>query len=243
MENTKPNEPIGFLVVDTDGTLRLVNSRVGHAVVASGPDGGLRRLAHLWHGVLRNIRFMSRWIGRLDPSFVPIMDALKTPPTPVNAETIERAESDANAVFAGFLHSLPGTMSEKFVAMGSPPLLAHFCGVRSTPLPDSERAREITLELTGRQSTPMATNGRAKPVWEPDTGQQWPSGAALAKDLGCAAISAYMHLNGGLATLRGRKFEYMAPPPPDPNIPANWSEERKEAERARARALGFEPLF
>lgn len=239
----KRMEPVGFLVVDTDGSLRVVSSRVGNMVVSAGPEATMRHLAHVWHGVLRNITFLSRWIGRLDASLVPVMAALKVPPTPINRDTIQQAGENANMVFTGLLRSLPGTMQEKFAAMGSPPLLAYACGMRETPLSDAEYTRETTLELMGRPATPMPVGGKSKPTWEPATGLQWPSAAAMAKSIGCAAISAYMHLNGGIATLRGRKFEYLPAPAPDPNLPANWSEERKEVERAKARELGFEPLF
>lgn len=242
MTFVRPAEPISFLVVDTDGGLRMVYSRDGHDILASGPDGNLRHLVFKWGAVLRDLRFMSRWIGRLDPSLSEIFDILKRPPSPVTQETIAAAALNASETFRALLAALPGSMEEKFDRMGRPPLLAHMCGMRDTPLSPDEYAMEVSAELTGRPVI-CRSDGRSKAVWEPATGLQWPSAAKLAEGIGCAPISAYKHLASGAGTLRGRKFEYMPEDGPDPRSPASWSEERKEAERAKARALGFEPLF
>lgn len=238
----RPAEPISFLTVDTDGGLRMVYSREGYEILASGPDGTLRHLAFKWGEVLRNLRFMSRWIGRLDPAMSEIFDAMKSPPPLVTLESIALAAQSASDMFQALLHALPGTMEEKFDRMGRPPLLAHMCGARDAPLSPDEYALEVSAELTGRPVL-HRTDGRSKAVWEPATGLQWPSAAKLAEGIGCAPISAYKHLASGSGTLRGRKFEYLPGEGPDPRSPANWTEARKEDERAKARALGFEPLF
>lgn len=236
-------EPIYYLVNDADGSLRIVD-RPMEGLRASGTEGALMRLAARWGDVLRMVRFMVRWSGRLDASLPPIFEAMANPPDHVSVATIDAAAADLATVFDGVVRSMPGTMAEKFNAMGAPPLLAFMCGMRDRQLSNDEYAQAVTAELMGRP-VEQSTDGRVKTILEPATGRTWPSVSHLAAELGCAIGTLYNHMRGNPSqpTVYGRSFTYAPPAAPDPRLPAFWSEEQKEAARQRARDAGFEATF
>lgn len=237
-------EPSSYLIAGADGTVTVVHHRSASDILASGGEGTMRKLGHQWNVTLRNIGFMSRWIGRLDPTLSVVFDGMRVPPTPLDPTHIDEAYKTANDVFYGLLVSLPGTMMEKYVEMGSPPLLGHMCGAHQRPLTDAEYTQEVAAELRGIRPEPNM-DGRLKAIIEPATGKSWPSASHLSRELGCATGTLYNHLrDSGIQPLvQGRRFEYAPPSPPDPRLPSNWTEAQKEQARQLARECGMEATF
>lgn len=181
-----------------------------------------------------------RWLTALDEALAGALDLFRDPS--------EVDMADAWAVFDGLVKAHPGSMSDKFRTMGSPPLLAHYCGMRATPLTPREVAMYAQQEQTGWLNDPARpADGRAKPVIEPATGATWPSATALADEMGANRATLYHHLRGDprYKTVKGRTFEYVEKDPdtPLPGSLAAMTEAEKEKMRALARSHGFEPKF
>lgn len=181
-----------------------------------------------------------RWLTALDEALAGALDLFRDPS--------EVDMADAWAVFDGLVKAHPGSMSDKFRTMGSPPLLAHYCGMRATPLTPREVAMYAQQEQTGGLNDPARpADGRVKGVREPETDRTWPSAKALADEMGVHPVTLYNHLSGHpkYPTVKGRRFEYAASDPgaPLPGSVDAMTPAEKEAARARARAAGMEPRF
>lgn len=143
-----------------------------------------------------------RWLTALDEALAGALDLFRDPS--------EVDMADAWAVFDGLVKAHPGSMSDKFRTMGSPPLLAHYCGMRATPLTPREVAMYAQQEQTGGLNDPARpADGRVKGVREPETDRTWPSAKALADEMGVHPVTLYNHLSGHpkYPTVKGRRFE------------------------------------
>jgi hypothetical protein len=177
-----------------------------------------KRAAASWAAVSYEITMLQRWFARLNPDagLASVFDLYQVPPRDITPDATQEIYQAVVGIFEALVMAEPGTMPEKFQRMGGSPLLAHFCGVRSTPLTPRERAMFLQQEQTGHRTEDtgtvarVANDRRSKLVVEPATGRTWSSAADLARELGCHPVSLYAHLGARRtpATIYKRVFEY-----------------------------------
>lgn len=206
-----------------------------------------RTVVARWLDALDEISLFQRRLDRMDAGYAGTFDLFRADPPEWTLPAIRAQHRDATGVFSALLEAHPGARTEKFVAMGSPAVLAYWAGARATPLTDREQVMELYWERHPERRPEPRYDARVKDVREPATGKVWPSVVAMVAEVGGHADTAYSHLRGDprYKTVKGRTFEYVEKDPdtPLPGSLAAMTEAEKEAARARARAAGMEPKF
>lgn len=154
------------------------------------------------------------WLSRLDPA---LPDAVlpMSAPLEVGTDTDFRVTTDMLAA----LHM--GDRLAAFRAIGSPPALRYWAGLTTVPM----SARDFEFETfwdSGEGPRPTRQRDhRSRVVVEAGTGDRWPSASDLAREIGVALNTIYLHLSrSGQKTVKGRTFYYEGEQAPQMGIDA-----------------------